>query len=130
MSRSAQRPASQTQRKRATDRLPWRSSFKHREARGGAGDHRRCKANEETAFDDADDGAEPSLKRRGVIDGGEFAVGDVVPAIGHEGLISCPAERRDRTEASRGVSRSLRSEERRVGKEGVSTCTSRWSPNH
>src|SRR3546814_6131802 len=70
------------------------------------------------------------------------AGGDVVPAIGHEGLISCPAERRDRTEASRGVSRSLwpsirvshvndvneiRSEERRVGKECVSTVRSRWS---
>src|SRR3546814_21136717 len=25
---------------------------------------------------------------------------------------------------------SLRSEERRVGQEGVSTCRSRWSPNH
>src|SRR3546814_20747482 len=25
---------------------------------------------------------------------------------------------------------SLRSEERRVGKEGVSTCRSRWSPSH
>src|SRR3546814_3559867 len=24
----------------------------------------------------------------------------------------------------------IRSEERRVGKEGVSTCRSRWSPNH
>src|SRR3546814_3364264 len=27
-------------------------------------------------------------------------------------------------------SRSRRSEERRVGKEGVSTCRSRWSPYH
>src|SRR3546814_9184922 len=30
-------------------------------------------------------------------------------------------------QAPRGYSRS---EERRVGKEGVSTCRSRWSPNH
>src|SRR3546814_16137158 len=33
---------------------------------------------------------------------------------------------------SRGtrLSTSLRSEDRRVGKEGVSTCRSRWSPYH
>src|SRR3546814_8173903 len=30
----------------------------------------------------------------------------------------------------RGISRSPRSEERRVGKECVSTCRSRWSPYH
>ena len=29
-----------------------------------------------------------------------------------------------------GVSRQARSEERRVGKECVSTCRSRWSPYH
>src|SRR3546814_20342427 len=29
-----------------------------------------------------------------------------------------------------GVILPLRSEARRVGKEGVSTCRSRWSPNH
>src|SRR3546814_16886988 len=29
-----------------------------------------------------------------------------------------------------GILRGLRSEERRVGKEGVSTCRSRWSPYH
>src|SRR3546814_11780876 len=43
-----------------------------------------------------------------------------------------------RTEARRGVfvtfgtqqAEEMRSEERRVGKECVSTCRSRWSPNH
>src|SRR3546814_12108701 len=29
-----------------------------------------------------------------------------------------------------GILRNLRSEERRVGKECVSTCSSRWSPDH
>src|SRR3546814_17916204 len=34
-------------------------------------------------------------------------------------------------EPKEGVSRALiRSEERRVGEEGVSTCSSRWSPYH
>src|SRR3546814_13779665 len=33
-------------------------------------------------------------------------------------------------EERRGVYREFRSEERRVGKECVSTCRSRWSPSH
>src|SRR3546814_17009912 len=37
-----------------------------------------------------------------------------------------PVDPRGRTQADRG----LRSEERRVGKECVSTCRSRWSPYH
>src|SRR3546814_13855524 len=32
--------------------------------------------------------------------------------------------------AARVLLRDRRSEERRVGKEGVSTCRSRWSPDH
>src|SRR3546814_13190923 len=32
--------------------------------------------------------------------------------------------------AERAIAAGLRSEERRVGKECVSTCQSRWSPNH
>src|SRR3546814_13512931 len=40
-------------------------------------------------------------------------------------------ERPDEGEAARVVrEQQARSEERRVGKEGVSTCRSRWSPNH
>src|SRR3546814_3978005 len=42
-----------------------------------------------------------------------------------------PAERANRAHeylVNRGL--QLRSEERRVGKEGVSTCRSRWSPYH
>src|SRR3546814_18800349 len=34
------------------------------------------------------------------------------------------------TSDAKRASFSLRSEERRVGKEGVSTCRSRWSPYH
>src|SRR3546814_13126147 len=33
-------------------------------------------------------------------------------------------------DACKALDPSLRSEERRVGKEGVSTCRSRWSPYH
>src|SRR3546814_19435302 len=41
-------------------------------------------------------------------------------------------ERRDRTVAAalERAQLAVRSEERRVGKEGVSTCRSRWSPVH
>src|SRR3546814_5416225 len=38
-----------------------------------------------------------------------------------------PAKRREHVEM---IDRALRSEERRVGKECVSTCRSRWSPYH
>src|SRR3546814_8473732 len=41
-------------------------------------------------------------------------------------LSSDPAE----LDAASGPARLLRSEERRVGKECVSTCRSRWSPYH
>src|SRR3546814_11764062 len=37
---------------------------------------------------------------------------------------------RTRVNAFAGASRDMRSEERRVGKECVSTCRSRWSPYH
>src|SRR3546814_10255630 len=46
---------------------------------------------------------------------------------------ACKTERRtvsDATAEPPGVSRRNRSEERRVGKECVSTCRSRWSPYH
>src|SRR3546814_10520845 len=50
---------------------------------------------------------------------GAIVAGKVVwPYLGHYG----PVERTG--------SRALRSEERRVGKECVSTCRSRWSPYH
>src|SRR3546814_4471622 len=39
----------------------------------------------------------------------------------------CPRERSD---GRRGAGFGPRSEERRVGKECVSTCRSRWSPHH
>src|SRR3546814_11944529 len=40
------------------------------------------------------------------------------------------ARGRDRSEAARRARRRRRSEERRVGNECVSTCRSRWSPDH
>src|SRR3546814_7288488 len=40
-------------------------------------------------------------------------------------LVECPAD-----DGAPGVVLSWRSEERRVGKECVSTCRSRWSPYH
>src|SRR3546814_14709745 len=39
-------------------------------------------------------------------------------------------KRRERDGYAIGDLRLARSEERRVGKEGVSTCRSRWSPDH
>src|SRR3546814_3064754 len=63
----------------------------------------------------------------------------VVPDGGHEGLIACdgPAfevrhfvHRKFAFTASVVAEHALRSEERRVGKECVSTCRSRWSPYH
>src|SRR3546814_11873195 len=54
-----------------------------------------------------------------------------IAAIDHAGRTAGMAEqdRRDILAANRRVD-ALRSEERRVGKEGVSTCRSRWSPYH
>src|SRR3546814_19432852 len=46
---------------------------------------------------------------------------------GGQGLYRCRTRRRDRP---RRGDRLGRSEERRVGKECVSTCRSRWSPYH
>src|SRR3546814_15321614 len=49
---------------------------------------------------------------------------------------NCATERRRRVAAGAGIDlccdifRQLRSEERRGGKAGVSTCRSRWSPYH
>src|SRR3546814_12562545 len=39
-------------------------------------------------------------------------------------------ERREHVRRDHGTDRALRSEERRVGKEGVSACRSRWAPYH
>src|SRR3546814_6139307 len=52
------------------------------------------------------------------------------PAIRQEGMVyrpACSAQRDCRRRAHR---QQCRSEERRVGKECVSTCRSRWSPYH
>src|SRR3546814_9561199 len=53
------------------------------------------------------------------------------PELGHGGfevaLVEVGPQLVDEDELAVG---RLRSEERRVGKEGVSTCRSRWSPEH
>src|SRR3546814_19048025 len=41
-----------------------------------------------------------------------------------------PGIRRREAEIEKGLERTVRSEERRVGKECVSKCRSRWSPYH
>src|SRR3546814_4332782 len=62
-------------------------------------------------------------------------IGDEENAFGHRyGLAEFPARERleiERQPAKRfPVAACIRSEERRVGKECVSTCRSRWSPDH
>src|SRR3546814_20916241 len=52
-------------------------------------------------------------------------VGDIDALVGHDAF-----EDADAFLQSFGLGRILRSEERRVGKECVSTCRSRWSPYH
>src|SRR3546814_7256166 len=55
---------------------------------------------------------------------------ELLGSRGHDpGLGQCLIER-DRTQRIDAVQFQLRSEERRVGKECVSTCRSRWSPYH
>src|SRR3546814_5407870 len=51
----------------------------------------------------------------------QVALGALARVVAEQG-----AQQRDRAQARHGV----RSEERRVGKECVSTCRSRWSPYH
>src|SRR3546814_11403571 len=64
--------------------------------------------------------------------GGAEAAGrsDRVDAVG--GVFEQPAGGldADALDVAGGGGSHLRSEERRVGKEGVSTCRSRWSPYH
>src|SRR3546814_16378901 len=62
--------------------------------------------------------------------GKEFAALPGAPAVvGADGGTPFVLMRKDRLTWLSGSDR-LRSEERRVGKEGVSTCRSRWSPYH
>src|SRR3546814_14761914 len=50
--------------------------------------------------------------------------------LSHAASCSSGRFRRAALAGSGGISIKLRSEERRVGKECVSTCRSRWSPDH
>src|SRR3546814_19641115 len=54
---------------------------------------------------------------------------DIVAALIREGVAVHAFNQRDLA-GILGMVRTLRSEERRVGKECVSTCRSRWSPYH
>src|SRR3546814_16960349 len=68
------------------------------------------------------------------LQGGDDAVAVVGDdgALGH--LVAVPCDHLDkavpRAVVGQGAGVGDRSEERRVGKECVSTCRSRWSPNH
>src|SRR3546814_20522208 len=70
-------------------------------------------------------------------------LGHAAPAVGRVALVNDTLSREDhfRARATAGLSQTrgitllgacsgVRSEERRVGKECVSTCRSRWSPDH
>ena len=65
-------------------------------------------------------------------------VGEVLPdgMVNIIGVGSCPSRGMDKGGVNdlesvvKCVQRAIRSEERRVGKECVSTCRSRWSPYH
>src|SRR3546814_17336124 len=74
-------------------------------------------------LDKADDGTSPIIARPAKFSELHLLI-DMLPD-----RVSLPAE------PSIGIKpalqlRRVRSEERRVGKEGVSTCRSRWSPDH
>src|SRR3546814_2827341 len=58
---------------------------------------------------------------------GPVVLGDALPGVGHHGDgAECP----DLEERKNAQHDLFRSEERRVGKECVSTCRSRWSQYH
>src|SRR3546814_20675978 len=58
----------------------------------------------------------------------DLAVGDVDIAAEHR--VAVKIEAAETVEEQAGSDLHIRSEERRVGKECVSTCRSRWSPYH
>src|SRR3546814_6195918 len=74
-----------------------------------------------SARDDGSGLAHPRLVQRERREGGAARIGDI--AFGR-GAAAC------RCGAAWPVADEPRSEERRVGKECVSTCRSRWSPYH
>src|SRR3546814_12495892 len=63
-----------------------------------------------------------------VLDLPDPVAGDQLPGLGEGAVDHRPVRTVEGDPLARR--RRLRSEERRVGKEGVSTCRSRWSPYH
>src|SRR3546814_20247133 len=64
-------------------------------------------------------------------DGGDWVrAGDPIATVGSSGGQGRPALYFELRSNGKPVDPRSRSEERRVGKEGVSTCRSRWSPYH
>src|SRR3546814_11048439 len=80
---------------------------------------RTCRA--ESAFEGADEG---TASRSREVSPAPFAVW---PHLKHQAAASATAVQMRSTTS---FTWSSRSEERRVGKEGVSKCRSRWSPYH
>src|SRR3546814_15509166 len=62
--------------------------------------------------------------------GQRHADGDQVPRVGEIDLVLHPDAAGGGRDQAEDHQRQARSEERRVGKECVSTCRSRWSPCH
>src|SRR3546814_2055476 len=60
----------------------------------------------------------------------EAAARGVLSSEAYVSLLSAAASDEEPGEALAAQTEQLRSEQRRVGKECVSTCTSRWSPYH
>src|SRR3546814_19326876 len=85
-----------------------------------------------TVGDDADLGPDQGVDQGGLADVGAADDGDVAGAVWggiHAGIVWANGQKPSQERLPR-VRRSRRSEERRVGKECVSTCTSRWSTYH
>src|SRR3546814_4719385 len=74
---------------------------------------------------------EPKMKPK-ALQGYEYAVNHwIIPTLGRKRVGKRkPSDVRAVTRAVFDAGRATRSEERRVGKECVSTCRSRWSPYH
>src|SRR3546814_14702788 len=74
--------------------------------------------------------AQPARLPRKAASGVGPQLSDLAEAIARVGLRQLDRERRRLTMVCEQLEQAKRSEERRVGKECVSTCRYRWSPYH